>query len=328
MNDWVGSDSVGSLRARRFDGWLEAALFALALSVLNVSYGLGTQQGAHPVAFLIYAMPTAAISLLVVSGTGRDWLQVIAHPLSLTVGAGIIAMEAVYYVLLMLVTPTDGSLLVRLGVPVALIMGVLLGRGRPSALALCGGAIILAAIAWFAPRMQTAAPWTALALGAGCAVIMALRSFAAEYHPWNRRARTIVEKMRITGLMLLVTSGIGGGLVLAVVAAAAHDLMTLPSWLPSVADLTHPPTIALGLFVGVAVLTAMQYLGFSVVVKIGTESFLATTALIPVVTLFVQEAAVRIGLLAPVAIDLQVVPPMAAVILGVALVIAGGRRRS
>lgn len=113
----------------RFDGWLEAGLFAIALSVLNVSYGLGHQLGVQPVAFLMYAMPTAALSLLVVSGPGPDWRAIMAHPLSLVVGSGIIAMEAVYYVLLMLVTPMDGSLLVRLGVPVAMAMGVVLGAG-------------------------------------------------------------------------------------------------------------------------------------------------------------------------------------------------------
>ena len=327
MNDRLGHPIPSTARLRRFDGWLEASLFVVALSVLNVSYGFGHQHGAHPVAFLVYAMPVAAISLLLVSGPGPDWRQVITHPLSLAVGSGIIAMEAVYYVLLTLVTPTDGSLLVRLGVPVAVALGVLLGRGRPTALALAGAAIIVAAVAWFTPRMQTTAPWTALALGTGCAVIMTLRSFAAEYHPWNRQARSIIEKMRVTGLMLLVTSAIGAGLVLAVVAAAANGLITAPAWLPTVRDLTHPPTIALALFVGILVLTAMQYLGFSVVVKIGTESFIATTALIPVATLVVQEAAVRTGLLAPIAIDSQVLPPMAAVIVGVALVIAGKRRR-
>lgn len=311
----------------RFNGWFEAALFALALSVLNVSYAFGFQQGVQPVAFLVWAMPVAAFSLLAVSGLGADWRQVIAHPLSLVVGAGIIAMEAVYYVLLTLVTPTDGSVLVRLGVPIAMGLGLLLGRGRPAPVAILGGLSIVAGIGWYVPRMETAVPLTSLALGAACGAIMSGRSFAAEYHPWNRQARTIIEKMRVTGLMLLVTSVVGTALVVGAVGGAAHGLIRVPAWLPTLQDLTYPPAIGLGFFVGMLVLTAMQYLGFSVVVKIGTESFLATTALIPIVTLAVQEAAVRIGLLAPVAIDWRVLPVMGVVVAGVFLVILGNRRR-
>jgi hypothetical protein len=82
----------------------------------------------------------------------------------------------------------------------------------------------------------------------------------------------------------------------------------------------------LGLFLGALVLTAMQYLGFSVVVKLGAETFVATTALIPITTFAVQSMAVFAGILPPVPVDWRVLPAMAGVIAGVALVIAGGRR--
>ena len=41
---------------------------------------------------------------------------------------------------------------------------------------------------------------------AGSAFAFNLRGFSAEFHPWNRRARTLIEKLRITGLVVLVTS--------------------------------------------------------------------------------------------------------------------------
>jgi drug/metabolite transporter (DMT)-like permease len=307
-------------------GWVEAVLFALMLAVLNVSYGVGQQTGVHPVAMLVWAMPVAALSLLAVSGLGPDWRRILAHPLSLVVGGGIIAMEAVYYVLLGHVTPADGSVLVRLGVPVAMLLGFLVAGRRPSLLGLVGNAVIVATILWYVPRMESAAPWLGLALGAICGFIMTGRAFAAESHPWNRAAVSVPEKMRVTGLVLLLACLIGGALLATAMTAAAEGLFAPPRWLPTVDDLMHRPAILLGLFIGALVLTAMQYLGFSVVVKLGTERFVATTALIPVVTLAVQEIAVRAGLLRAIPVDWRVVPALAGIIVGVALVIAGGRR--
>jgi drug/metabolite transporter (DMT)-like permease len=312
--------------ARSGNGWVEAGLFAIALAVLNVSYGLGQQLGVNPVALLFWAMPTGAIALLAASGLGTDWARVMAHPLSLIVGGGIIAMEAVYYVLLGLVTPTDGSVLVRLGVPIAMLLGYLVAGRRPSRIGMLGGFVILAAILWYVPQMEAAVQVGGLALGGVCGFIMSARSFAAERHPWNRAAETIPEKMRVTGLVLLLASGLGVALVLAAVLAAEQGVFQPPPWLPGAHDLVHPPAIMLGVFVGVLVLTAMQYLGFSVVVKLGAERFVATTALIPVTTLGVQQLAVASGLLAPIPVDWRVMPAMAGIIAGVALVIAGGRR--
>jgi drug/metabolite transporter (DMT)-like permease len=249
-----------------------------------------------------------------------------AHPLSLVVGGGIIAMEAFYYVLLGFVSPTDGSVLARLGVPIAMLLGYLVVGRRPSWIGVLGGLVILAAILWYVPQMEAAVQLAGLALGGVCGFIISVRSLAAERHPWNRAAQTIPEKMRVTGLVLLLASALGVALVLATIFAAERGLFQPPGWVPGRHDLTFPPAIMLGLFIGVLVLTAMQYLGFSVVVKLGTERFVATTALIPLTTLGVQQLAVSAGLLAPIPVDWRVMPAMAGVIAGVALVIAGGRR--
>jgi drug/metabolite transporter (DMT)-like permease len=318
---------VAPAAVRSRGGWLDALLFALTLSALNVAYGIAAELGVRPVALLAWAMPSAAMMLLAFTGAGRDWARVMAHPLSLVVGGGIIAMEGVYYMLLERVTPTDGSLLVRLGVPVAMALGLLV-RGRwPSRASALGGFVVLAAIAWYVPHMETNSPLLSLALGAGCACIMSARSFAAEYHPWNRRALTIPEKLRMTGLMLLVASLAGLAVVGGLAVAGEKGLLTPPASLPTRSDLMHRPTVLIGLIVGVLVLTAMQYLGLTTVVKIGAESFIATTALIPVVTLGVQELAVAVGLLQPVPVDWRVMPAMAGVMAGVVLVIWGQHKQ-
>ena len=306
--------------------WIEAGLFSLALAVLNVSYGLAQQYGVHPVALLFWAMPTAAAALLAASGLGSDWRAILRHPLSLVVGGGIIAMEAAYYVLLGYVNPTDGSILVRLRVPIALVLGYVIARRRPGRLAVMGGLVTLATILWYAARVETVAPLAALALGTLCGCIMSGRSFAAEHHPWNRAAHTIREKMRVTGLVLGLASAVGIALLFAVMAAAASGIVAAPRWLPQPYHLVQGPAIVVGLFVGVLVLTAMQYLGFSVVLKLGAEHFIAAGALTPVTTLLVQSLAVTAGWLHPVAVEWGVWPAVAGLVAGVFLIIAGRPR--
>ena len=312
---------VPALAQSGLNGWVEAGLFAIVLSVLNIAYGVGHQNGVHPVAFLTVAMPVAAATLLTFTGAGPHWWPIVRHPLSFVVGGGIIAMEAFYYLLLLVTSPADGSLLVRLNVPAAAFLGyVMLGR-RPTGPGLLGQAIVLAGVFGYVAVMEQGQRWTGVLLAVACAVNMSIRAFATEFHPWNRAARTIPEKMRITGLVLLVTSLMGAALVFGLMALVARGALVQPVWLPE-------PTLALGLFVGVLVLTTMQYLGFSVVVKIQAQNFVATTALIPLVTVAMQIAAVRLGILAPVPLDWNVLPAILVVSAGVLVVIWAGRQGS
>ena len=307
-------------------GWIEAGLFAVVLAVLNLAYAYGHQIGAHPVAFLTYAMPIAAVTLLLITGPGPHWRAIIAHPLSYAVGGGIIGMEAFYYLLIDKVSPTDGSLLVRLNVPVGMLLGVLMVGRRPSRLSITGALVVIASIAFIVPGLEADRRVAGVLLAITCAFIMSLRSFAAEFHPWNRSAHTVFEKMRVTGLVLLVSSIIGVVLVFGSMTLVAHGQMVGPTWLPRPEHFLHLPTYLLALFMGGAVLTSIQYLGFSTVVKIRTENFLAMTALIPAVTLVFQMAAVETGVLAPIPVDWRTLPAMGVMMAGVILVIWGGHR--
>ncbi|MBS0241437.1 MAG: EamA family transporter [Proteobacteria bacterium] len=306
--------------------WVEALLAALTLAVLNIAYGIAQRLGVNPVALMFWAMPAGAIALLAASGLGPNWRQIIRHPMSLAVGAGIIGMEAAYYVMLGFVSPADGSLVVRVGVPIALVLGYLFMGRRPKRLAVLGGLVILAAILWYVPRIEAERPLTGFTLGALCGLIVSSRSFAAERHPWNQSAKTIPEKMRVTGLVLLVASLLGVGLVLAAMSAAYKGLMAGPTWLPTFAQLFSSSAVGLGLFIGVVVLTLMQFFSFSVIVKLGTEVFVATTTLIPIATLLMQQAAMAVGLLAPIPVPWKILPALMVMMLGVAMIIAAGRK--
>ena len=160
----------------------------------------------------------------------------------------------------------------------------------------------------------------------GCSLAFNLRTFSAEFHPWNRRARTVTEKLRITGLVVLVTSLVR--LALTATAAALIATGTLPPTplVPTADQMLHVPTILLGALVGSVILTAMWVLGFSCVVKITTENFAAADAFSPLAALIVQLAAGALGLIPLFPVDAPLLAAMAAVIAGVFLMLYAARR--
>ena len=165
------------------------------------------------------------------------------------------------------------------------------------------------------------------AAGVAAASFSTLRSFAAEFHPWNRRATTVMEKLRVTGLVVLVTSL--ASLVLAGGVAVLIGMGHLPSTASDAdrgADAAWP-TVLLAAAVGSIVLTAMAALSFSAVVKITTENLMAVHAFTPLATLLVQMAATAIGLIPTYALDPALLPAMAVVIAGVLMIFAAARRR-
>src|SRR5262249_28124665 len=123
-------------------GWIEASFFVLAIGLLSVAYAVGHQIGAHPIALVLYALVVSATTLLLVTGPGQDARAIILTPQSWLIGAGTIAMEVFYFMLLQQVPPAEGSLLVRLTVPVSLIVGWALFSRRPRPLSIAGVALM------------------------------------------------------------------------------------------------------------------------------------------------------------------------------------------
>ncbi len=127
-------------------GWIEAGLYVFAIAFLSLAYVVGHRLGAHPIAFVLYAMLVSALVLLAATGPGPDAVRIILAPQSWLVGAGTIGMEIFYYLLLEKLSPAEGSLLVRLSIPLSLIVGWALFARRPRAIAWVGGAVIVAGL--------------------------------------------------------------------------------------------------------------------------------------------------------------------------------------
>ena len=278
-------------------GWIEAAGCVTCIGVLSLLYAIGHTLGAHPIAFILYAVLVSAISTLAAVGPGPQAMAIISHPLSWVVGLGMILLEVFYYQTLAYVSPAHGNLMVRIGTPIAMVAGWVLFRRRTRPLAIVGGLAIVASTLFVIGVTSPVVRWPMAAMGTLAAVFLVARGFAAEFHPWNRAARTVREKLRVTGLIILVMSMLS--LVLAAIAATAVAVQMLPHTplVPTAGQMLHAPTFLVGGLAGGGVFTLMMYLNFASVVKITTENLTAMMAFSPATAWLFQAFGDALGLI-------------------------------
>ena len=280
----------------RASGWIEAMIYVWVIAALNLTYAAAIALGVHPTAFLLEAFLASAVCLLAIAGPGSRAHRILYVPQTWAYGACTILCEIFYYLMMAYVQPADASIFVRLNVPVSIALGWLFLSRVVGGLRIVGALFILIAIgvtAWWFPATHVAS-FAGATLAT--ALTMAGRNFFAEFHPWNRAAKTVIEKMRVVGLVVLVTSLAGlaavGGLSLLV----DQGFLPVLTALPTLDQMMHGPTVLLALLLGCAIITAMQYLMFSAVVKITSENFFAMMVFTPFATLALQEVMGRLGL--------------------------------
>lgn len=321
----TAANSPGDAPASTAIGWIEASGFVVAIGVLSLVYAIGHALGAHPIAFVLYAILTSSVATLAVTGLGNDALAIALHPMSWLVGIAIILVEVFYFLTITYVSPAQGNLVLRFAIPIAMIAGWAFFRRRPAPLAIAATVVVTLATAFVVAITDPAVRWPMTASGLLGSVFLVVRGFAGEFHPWNRAARTVRDKLRVTGILLLVTSFLS--LALAALLAGAIAVSALPPlrFVPTAAQMLHVPTILLGTLAGGGILALMNYLNFSAVVKITTENITAIMALSPVTTLAFQEIGVALGLIAVTRPEPGIVAAMAVIVVAVLLIFWAGR---
>lgn len=277
-------------------GWIEAMIYVWVIAALNLTYAAGIALGVHPTAFLLEAFFASAVCLLAIAGPGPAPHRVLFIPQTWAYGACTILCEIFYYLMMAYVQPADASIFVRLNIPVSIALGWFFLSRSVGRLRFAGALFIVGAVAvtgWWFPATH--------ALGFAAATVataltMAGRNFFAEFHPWNRAAKTVLEKMRVVGLVVLVTSIAGIAVTASLSQLSALGMLPATPALPTLAQMVHGPTVLLALLLGCGIITAMQYLMFSAVVKITSENFFAMMVFTPFATLLLQEAMGGLGL--------------------------------
>ncbi|MEQ8825115.1 MAG: hypothetical protein RIC14_12155 [Filomicrobium sp.] len=318
---WLRDEERGGL-----NGWLEAGLFVFAISTLTVVYAVAQHAGAHMVVFILYAMGFAALGMLLISGLGERPVAVALARASLVFGFSTVLLEAFYFLLLAIMTPAETSLSLRLSVPVSIVIGWLFFERGVSRQIWFGSLIITLAALPVVLGVKAGDVIAAVLLAGLCSIFVAVKTFASEFNSANRAARGVVGKLRVTGLVVLSTTLIGAAVVMPLVALKEVGVSGLPAFLPAVSEFWKPATLITAIVLGAPVFVAMTYLTFSSVVKIGTESFLATSAFTPFAVLAIEGIAVSAGLLRQEAFDWGLLPYIAVGIVGVLIVVRARHR--
>lgn len=277
-------------------GWVEAMIYVWVIAALNLTYAAGIALGVHPTAFLLEAFLASAVCLLALAGPGENAHRILYTPQTWAYGVCTIACEIFYYLMMAYVQPADASIFVRLNVPVAIMLGWMFFGRRVGGPRIAGAVFIVIAVAvtgWWFPA--THAPGF---IGAtlATALTMAGRNFFAEFHPWNRAAKTVIEKMRVVGLVVLVTAIAGLAVTGTLMLLVDQSVLPPTAAIPVLDQMLHGPTVLLALLLGCVMITTMQYLMFSAVVKITSENFFAMMVFTPFATLAMQELMGGLGL--------------------------------
>ncbi len=310
----------------RLGGWLEAMGFVVAIAVLSIVYAIAVEAGAHVTAFILISTVISGAALVALAGPGRDGLAIMMSPASWLLGLLHIAMEGAYCFALISLSPAETSLIVRLSVPVAMATSYLLLARRPGRAQVAGAAIVTLAVAIVVAGLDLTVQLAGVLACLSCALTVTFRALASEVHPWNRAARTIKGKMQVTGLLVLVTALASLAAVGIAMALIAAGVMAANPIVPRPADFLHAPTLLLATLVGAAIFSVMNYLQFSAVVKIGTESLIIASALMPMATLALQQIAGAVGLIKPHAVPPHLIVAIALVLVGIIVVMRGARR--
>jgi drug/metabolite transporter (DMT)-like permease len=302
-------------------GWWEALAYVWVIAILNLTYAAGIALGVHPTAFVLEAFFVGAISLLVIAKPGHNAAAIMLAPQTWIYGVTTVVAEIFYYLMIVFVPPADASVFMRLNILLTILMAwQVLGR-KIGGLRALGMAIVLIGFAitvCFFPAARTL-PFLATTLAA--AIFMSARNLLAEFHPWNRRAKTVIEKMRVTGLVVLATSCVGLVATVTLSLLVANGIVPPMRALPAPDQFIALPTVLLSLIMGCILITAMQYLMFSAVVKITSENFFAVMALVPLATLILQEVAARLGLVGASPAGWYIVPFMLLILVGNVLIV-------
>jgi len=302
-------------------GWLEAWAYVVVLTLLNLIYAIGHSLGAHAGAFILESMLIGSVALILVGEKGPSLRAILSTWQTWAFGWATVLTEFFFYLLIGRASPAEASLLTRLSLPIALLIGWIGLRRVPVRQRRIGAAIVTAALAGLIAELPAGSRLTTTIYAVLASLAIALRAFFAEFHPWNRSAQTVRGKMAVTGKVVLATTALGLLLMAGHQLLEHAGLMGASRFVPTLAELLHGPTLALALLMGVAVITAMQYLIFSSSVKITSENFSAVNAFVPVTTLIANYAIAALGLVARPSSGLFLATLMAITIAGVMLVL-------
>lgn len=285
---------------RNLAGWYHAlfvAAVSFPLSSLVARYGVEHFQ-MHPVVYSCLVLLTASFGLLLFAQPGPLGKETLRLPATWAYGIAQLLSTVFATAALIYVSATEASVLLRVSSVMVFLLSVLGFRQPAGKIEYLGLVVVVMGIAL--AFMQTAlVPYDRMMFVfvlVGFGLTQAGRLLLAEFHKTNRLAGSFRHNLRVTAVVVGISSLIMASFFVAL-AWVFHMLGIQPVLgLPSLADLFNPSTFLLSSFLGLILVSVSKYSEFFSAKEIGAKNLLAVVCLQPIFTLLFEWLASRLGL--------------------------------
>lgn len=272
-------------------GWLQALLAVLVFLGLSNVFGRYSivVHGTNPVVYSCVAFSSAALALLLYAGKGplgRETMRSID-----TWVYGVILMGSYIFGMLLFayVTSTEGTILQKVSVLISLLASWFFMGRSPDRFQLAGVAIITLGVVLVCAGLEGENIGMVYILALIYGGLQAARIFTAELHRPHAtavRQKDPKAKARVISFVMFTMSCIFICFCLLLAGIQHAEGARMWQYLPMFSDFTHPPTIFLGIIMGVLIIVPLRILEFSSAHTIKAENFTTVTAFSSLGTMF------------------------------------------
>lgn len=274
-------------------GWEQAFWTVFLWGIATVYHAfVASQFHVHPLIFTCMTFLSAAFVLTLFGGKGFLVKETLKSPATWMYGLVTIVTYTVCIYLFQLVTATEGALLRRISVVIALLIGVFFLKRDVRKNAFFGAASIVFGVLLVGYGLPSDISLKVAFLLCIAAFFHTTQLIVAEKHPQTNRARSVREECRVVGLVMFILATVL--LLISVLLILLFPDSKTQTLIPRAIDFAHMPTLVSGFIFGVFLIGPIKFLEFTSVRKIKTENFLALAAFTPIVTFLCEALISRI----------------------------------
>ena len=271
-------------------------------AIYNVFARYSVGYDINPAIFVCIGFMSAAFILLLIAGQGKLGVETLRSPSTWWYSLFGLLEHIITLYFFIYVTSTEGSLMQRLNVIMAMFIAYIFFSRKPAKSDLFGGLVISSGVIAIIMNLDAEIKGMALLCLFGAVTTQTIKTFLAEVHPISNKADTIKDRCRVTAIVSFATS-IAFLLVILVIAyikgslMLAGDVPVLVSSMPDLSEFLNAKTFLLALVFGVIIEAPSIYAYFYSVMLVKTEKFMAIAALVPIFTFIFEYTLDVLGVL-------------------------------
>ena len=280
---------------RFYVGWAQALFSVLVLWGLNnVSLGYSSQiLNTNPIVLTCVLFSAGSFTLLLIGGSGPLSLETLRSVDTWGYGLSLLLLYIFGILLFKEIGATEGSFLQSVSVVLSVGFGwMILGR-KPNKSQIVGTLAIITGLFIVACGIAPNKVGNVFLLVFLWSLCHMTRVFIAEMHRPHTAAVEANDprsKCRVIGFVMFVVSMAFTSLLLILSFIGSLGGASLLQAAPTLQDFMYPPTIFIGIFLGIFLMAPLRYMEFASANAIKAENFLAITCFLGLISVAVSTA--------------------------------------